>query len=191
MQTVTTIHITDFANLHPDGLPDGVLLLDVRTPAEYHDGHLDGALNVPLSELDNHLGALRGHNLVYIYCRTGRRSHNASEILMALGFNGIINLSGGMVAWGEQYQPTTANRRGLSIDRQFKLIAGLGVILSVLLSQWVHIGWIGVALFIGSGLTFAGASGICLLVILLAKMPWNRREVQATTQQAKVQAQLQ
>lgn len=186
MDTVTTIQIANFANIYAQGLSEEVLLLDVRTPAEFNEEHLNGAINIPLHELSETLDRLRGHNLIYIYCRTGSRSHTASQYLAEAGINGVINLGGGLVAWKELNHDTHLNTQvGISIDRQVKLIAGTGVVISILLASLIHPALIGLALFIGSGLTFAGASGICALAILLARMPWNRHKVQQTNPQLR------
>lgn len=191
MSTVTGIQITNFASIYAQGLSDEVLLLDVRTPAEFNEEHLTGAINIPLNELHNRLDHLRGFNLIYIYCRTGSRSHTAGEQLTQAGIAGVINLEGGVVAWKEQNHATNLNTQiSISIDRQVKLIAGSGILISVLLATLLHPAWIGLAVFIGSGLTFAGSSGICMLALLLAKMPWNRRRGQQTPSQIRIAGRL-
>lgn len=189
MNTVTSVQIANFANIYAQGLSDEVLLIDVRTPAEYAEEHLKGAINIPLDELDKRLDRLHGYNLIYLYCGTGNRSKQAGERLARAGIAGVINLDGGMIAWKEQKHDTYFNAdAGISIDRQVKLIAGMGVVMSVLLSLLVHPALIGIALFIGSGLSFAGSSGICMMAILLARMPWNRRKVQLSRPQTSRQS---
>lgn len=186
MGDVTTIQITDFANIYTKGLSDSVLLLDVRTPVEYNEEHLNGAINVPLDELETQLDTLSGYNLVYIYCRTGSRSYSACERLAERGFAGVINLHGGVVAWKEQNHSIHTNTNiSLSIDRQVKLIAGSLILTSLLLASVIHPAFLGLALFVGSGLTFAGSSGICFLAILLARMPWNHQPLQCAIPEFK------
>lgn len=190
MNTVTTIQIANFASIYEQGLSNEVLLVDVRTPAEYHEEHLKGAINIPLDELGDRMEHLHGFNLVYLYCGTGNRSYNAGQQLTSAGITGVINLDGGITAWKEQKHETNFNADvGISIDRQVKLIAGLGVVTSILLSLLIHPALIGVALFIGSGLTFAGSTGICTLAILLARMPWNRRRGQPANPQRQTSRQ--
>lgn len=75
----------------------GALLVDVRTPEEYADGHIEGALNIPLSELPNRVDELRGSNVV-LYCRSGNRSHAAQQLLKEQGFSEVHNL-GAMSRW--------------------------------------------------------------------------------------------
>jgi rhodanese-related sulfurtransferase len=82
-----------------------VLLVDVREPQEYHSppGHLPGALNVPLAEVQgraDELGA-SGKPLVLI-CKTDRRSARAAEMLLAAGVRDVAVLRGGTDGWHAQ-----------------------------------------------------------------------------------------
>jgi rhodanese-related sulfurtransferase len=65
----------------------GAVLLDVRTPEEYRDGHLDGALNIPVSELEAHLAELPADRTLVVYCASGRRSARAVGLLRARGLD--------------------------------------------------------------------------------------------------------
>lgn len=80
-----------------------VIVLDVRTPGEFasHTGHIDGAVLVPLDQLEAVLGRLEsGKDRTFIVvCRSGNRSAVASQILCDGGFSDVFNLSGGMNAW--------------------------------------------------------------------------------------------
>ena len=77
----------------------GARLIDVRTPAEFSAGHIEGARNVPLQELPARMGELgpREDPLV-LYCRSGRRSNLARTKLEAEGFTAVYDL-GPMSAW--------------------------------------------------------------------------------------------
>lgn len=71
----------------------GALLVDVRTPEEYAQGHIDGALNIPYDEISarrDELGTALDRPLV-LYCRTGRRADIAKKMLEGLGFTNILN----------------------------------------------------------------------------------------------------
>ncbi|MFO0594064.1 MAG: rhodanese-like domain-containing protein [Myxococcaceae bacterium] len=78
----------------------GAFLLDVRTPEEFAEGHIDGATNVPVQELEAKLASLnlKKDRDVVVYCRSGKRSARASEILKAAGFAKVFDL-GGMSNW--------------------------------------------------------------------------------------------
>ncbi len=80
------------------------VLLDVRTPDEFDGplGHLDGALLIPLNELDKRISELKVYqdSLIVIYCRSGNRSQVAAKILTAQNYN-VVNMVGGMKAWNK------------------------------------------------------------------------------------------
>jgi phage shock protein E len=77
----------------------GALLLDVRTPEEFNQQHLPGAVNVPVQELDRRWAEVGPRDRdVVVYCRSGRRSSSAAEILRAHGFTKVHDL-GPMSAW--------------------------------------------------------------------------------------------
>jgi len=80
-------------------------LLDVRQDFEYAEGHLPGALHIPLPELSERLGELDRHLPLLVYCRSGMRSLAAANLLAGQGFREIMSLRGGMMAWeGAQAQ---------------------------------------------------------------------------------------
>lgn len=85
------------------GARDGsVLLVDVREAAEWQTGHIEGAVNIPLSQLrqSQALSAeLTSGARVILYCHSGARSEVAGEILMERGLRTIAHLSGGISAW--------------------------------------------------------------------------------------------
>ena len=70
-------------------------VLDVRTLDEYNNGHVDGALNIPLSEIYKHLPKLNKAKVHYVYCKSGYRSMIASSILKRNGFDHIVNVKQG------------------------------------------------------------------------------------------------
>ena len=80
---------------------DSVQLLDVRTAAEYAGGHIAYAKNIDVLQSDfkaKAMALLHKENLVYVYCRSGKRSMMAAKKLAAEGFR-VVNLSGGFMAW--------------------------------------------------------------------------------------------
>lgn len=82
---------------------DTTQLLDVRTPQEYAEGHIDGALNINVQSDDFKELAQRELSkdlTVLVYCRSGRRSLDAAEILTNLGYK-VVNLKGGIIEWKE------------------------------------------------------------------------------------------
>ncbi len=77
------------------------ILLDVRGPDEFRSGYIDGALNIPVSDLTSRLKEIETHKLnpVVVYCRSGGRSSMAAQILAANGFANVSNVTGGMIDW--------------------------------------------------------------------------------------------
>ncbi len=69
----------------------GALLLDVRTPEEYGARHLDGAINVPVDELQARIAEVPAGRQVVVYCASGRRSARAAELLKERGYS-VYNL---------------------------------------------------------------------------------------------------
>jgi phage shock protein E len=77
----------------------GARLLDVRTSREFAAGHLPGAVNIPLGDLDRRLPSLGPKDRpVVAYCRSGQRSGIAKRLLMANGFTAVHDL-GAMSSW--------------------------------------------------------------------------------------------
>jgi CoA-disulfide reductase len=70
------------------------ILLDVRTEIEYANGHLDGAINIPVDKLRDHMNELDKSKLILEYCQVGLRGHVASRILSQSGFK-VKNMTGG------------------------------------------------------------------------------------------------
>lgn len=89
---------------------DSVQLLDVRTPQEYTEEHIDGALNIDVQSDDFQKMAekdLSKDSTILVYCRSGRRSMDAAEILTRLGYK-VVNLKGGVIEWKEEGLPVTS-----------------------------------------------------------------------------------
>ena len=81
----------------PDPLPEGLVVLDVREPIEWHYGHIDGALHIPLMELVERVGELPDAQTLVV-CKVGSRSAQAVMWLNQQGRD-TVNLDGGMLEW--------------------------------------------------------------------------------------------
>ncbi len=86
------------------GKPD-VMIVDVRTPAEYAEGHIAGAVNLPLQTIESWYKDLPKDKPVYLYCRSGNRSQQAAEFLKKKGFSNVYNEQGGIIAWTQRNYP--------------------------------------------------------------------------------------
>ena len=78
---------------------NGALLLDVRTGGEFSGGHLPGAINIPVSDLENRLSEVGPKNRpIVVYCRSGQRSARAARTLKSAGYEAVHNL-GSISSW--------------------------------------------------------------------------------------------
>ncbi|MCJ2165896.1 MULTISPECIES: rhodanese-like domain-containing protein [unclassified Pseudodesulfovibrio] len=82
-------------------------ILDIRTPAEFAEGHIENAVNLDFYRQDfsNDLGKLDKNALYFIYCRSGNRSSQALAILNKLGFTRIWHLKDGINDWKREGLP--------------------------------------------------------------------------------------
>ena len=83
------------------------MLVDVRTPEEYAEGHLRNSTLMDYYRADIHdrLRSLPKDRSVVLYCRSGRRSADAKHYLDSLGYTRVFNMLGGIVAWQEHNHP--------------------------------------------------------------------------------------
>ena len=72
----------------------GAVLLDVRTPGEYREGHIPGSVNVPLQTLDNVEEVAEENTPLFVYCRSGNRSRQAVAMLKQMGYTQATNIGG-------------------------------------------------------------------------------------------------
>jgi rhodanese-related sulfurtransferase len=84
------------------------LILDVRTEREFAGGHIDGAVLIPVQDLQRRLGELSIHKQdpVFVYCATGNRSTVAAKLLVDAGFVQVENLRHGIAEWNREKLPT-------------------------------------------------------------------------------------
>ncbi|MGB5819230.1 MAG: rhodanese-like domain-containing protein [Saonia sp.] len=73
------------------------ILVDVRTPKEFKAGHLDSAININWYDADftAQFNSINQRKVIYLYCKVGGRSLNAAKCLKSLGFEHVVNLTGG------------------------------------------------------------------------------------------------
>jgi rhodanese-related sulfurtransferase len=153
-------------------------LIDVRTPVEFREMHVEGARNLPLDQLDP-AQVVRGRrgadqDPFYLVCRSGSRGRQACEKFLAAGYTNVVNVEGGTLACIECGLPIARGKKAISLERQVRIAAGSLVLISVLLAWLVHPAFAGVAAFVGAGLIFSGVTDTCGMGLLLARMPWNQ-----------------
>lgn len=160
-------------------------LIDVRTPAEYREVHVEIARSVPLAELDP-ATVMRARNgstrdPLYVICRSGSRGQQAGEQFLKAGYSNVVNIEGGTMACVEAGLPIVRGEKTISLERQVRIAAGTLVLLGAGLGWLVHPAFIGVSAFVGAGLVFSGITDSCGMGMILARMPWNQRGRSATS----------
>ena len=173
--TVTTMPPHKLAELCKEGRR--IDLIDVRTPVEFREVHVEIARNVPLDRLDP-AALMQARNAsadepLYILCRSGSRGQQACEKFLKAGFANVVNIEGGTLACIEAGLPVVRGKKAISLERQVRIAAGLLVLLGAGLS-FVHLAFIGLSAFVGAGLVFAGITDTCGMGMMLARMPWNQ-----------------
>lgn len=174
--SVSTISPGVLAQRHKDR--SQLDLIDVRTPVEFREVHVQFARNVPLDQLDpqrimqSRQGAL--DEPLYVICRSGGRGQQACQKFLDAGYANVLNVEGGTQACDAAGLPLVHGPKAMSLERQVRIAAGSLVLLGAALGYWVHPAWIGLAAFVGGGLVFAGITDTCGMGLLLARMPWNR-----------------
>lgn len=85
----------------------GVTIVDVRTPEEFAQGHIEGAVNIPVEFPDflDRVGELDPAGTYAVYCRSGNRSQPAVAGMSSIGINGIFELESGTTGWTSEGQP--------------------------------------------------------------------------------------
>jgi rhodanese-related sulfurtransferase len=155
--------------------PTQFQLVDVRSASEFAAGHIPGTVSIPLEQLERRVADLSQDSPVVLICKSGMRAQMA-QVLLASKIQEVGTLEGGTDAWVKDGLPLVhCQNSRWSLERQVRLGAGMLILASLGLALWVNMAWLGLTAFAGAGLAFAGATDICGIGILLAKMPWNRK----------------
>ena len=100
----TDAEVPEFSNIKGDEAKKiinenkDIVILDVRTVEEYNEGHIKGAINIPVDELENRLDDLKDYKekMILVYCKSGNRSSKASKTLAFNGFKQVVNMEDGV-----------------------------------------------------------------------------------------------
>ncbi|MEW2526253.1 rhodanese-like domain-containing protein [Streptomyces sp. NPDC047071] len=161
-------------------IADGVLVVDVRSASEYAQGHVPGAVNVPLDSVRELLPDLREtaqRRGLAVVCASGARSRTACERLGQAGID-AVELSGGTEAWQSAGLPLAVSdrpeqRQVWAMDRQVRFAAGALVLTGLAVGLRVPRARL-LSAGIAAGLVYSGVSGTCGMAAVLAKLPHNR-----------------
>ena len=162
-----------------------VQLIDICSPTEYAAGHVPGAINIPMEQIESRIADLSPRSPVVLICKSGQRAAATAKLVESRRQD-VLVLDGGTRAWGATGAHVVVSARTRwSLERQVRLGAGLLVLLGVVLSLFWDRAWIALSAFVGLGLTFAGLTDICGMAFLLARMPWNKARMDSPTDLAK------
>lgn len=149
-------------------------LIDVRSASEFAAGHIPGAENIPLEQLESRIPDLETAGSLTLVCKSGHRARMAASRLGAYGVQAEL-FPGGTEGWMASGRPVVRTVvSGWSLERQTRLGAGVLTLAGAVLAWLVHPAWVGLCAFSGAGLLFAGSTDICLMGRVLGRMPWNQ-----------------
>jgi phage shock protein E len=98
------LSVSEFSNKVTEA---GIITLDVRTPGEFNEGHIDGALLIDFQSgnFENEIASLDKSKTYAVYCRSGNRSGEAVKVMSDAGFTNLYNLNGGVIDWANAGLP--------------------------------------------------------------------------------------
>ncbi|MCF7815829.1 MAG: rhodanese-like domain-containing protein [Candidatus Pacebacteria bacterium] len=170
MQTITAQELKERLS---DGDFDEILI-DVREPFEFKSRHIAAAKNIPLDKIMDATDRLKMIKTVYVHCQSGGRSAGACQSLSDVGIN-VVNIEGGINAWESAgFEVVRVGKNVIPIIRQVMITAGVLILTGSILGTWMNPWWYALSAFVGTGLLFAGVTGICSMTYILRYMPWNR-----------------
>lgn len=148
--------------------------VDVRSATEFSAGHIPGASNIPLNEVEARLEDIPKDRPLVLICKGGARARIAADILAPCRKD-LRVLDGGTDAWVKSGLPIVVSRKTRwSLERQVRFAAGVIVVCGTMAAAGIGRGWLIIPGFVGLGLTFAGLTDFCPMGTLLTAMPWNR-----------------
>ena len=147
------------------------IIVDVREPAEYRDGHLPNTVNIPSTQFKVAAFESLQPQKIFLVCQSGRRASNVAKKLNEAGFEEIYVLDRHM----EQIA-TQSTHDGWSIDQQFRFILGILIAIYLIGFHWISVWFTLIPIIIVAGLIFSAITDICYLRMGIAMMPWNQEK---------------
>jgi rhodanese-related sulfurtransferase len=148
--------------------------LDVRSSTEYAAGHIPGAINIPLEEIEARLEDISADLPLVLVCKGGQRARMAAGLLEPCRQK-LSALDGGTDAWLKAGLPLVISKKTRwSLERQVRLVAGTLVLGATIAAALTSRAWLLATGFVGLGLTLAGLTDLCPMAVVLSAMPWNR-----------------
>ena len=106
--TATDLSVSEFSSKVTEA---GIITLDVRTPGEFNEGHIEGAqlIDFQSGNFENEIATLDKSKTYAVYCRSGSRSGQAVKVMSDAGFTSVYNLNGGVIDWANAGLPLVNN----------------------------------------------------------------------------------
>lgn len=162
-----------------------LVIIDVRTSADFNRGHIPTALNLHGSSLRSHLSELPPATTVAIVCKSGGRSQLACEGLRRK-FKGLSNVDGGTAACIRAGLPVENENRNMhqtsesKLRLQTHLVAGIMLTTALVMGFTGHPAWFYLACLPAFGLMLDAITGICPMTLMLKRAPWNSGAAQCS-----------
>ena len=118
------------------------VLIDARSPSEYAEDHLPDAINIPLSQLlERSRSWSHRERIITVCAKGGGRSAQACNAFVKAGFDNVVNIEGGTLAWVAAGLPVNrGTKKMISLERQVRIVSGLlivaGTVLAATISSW-------------------------------------------------------
>ena len=172
----TSITTAEFAAILAKG---AACVLDVRTPAEFAECHVQGAKLAPLDALDPRKAAdalkPADGTPIYLLCKSGGRATKAAEQFIAAGIANVCVVTGGTDACAAAGVPVERGGKAvIPLDGQVRIAIGACLIMLWLLGRYVHSAFAYLILALAVALIVSGLTGFCGMAILLGRAPWNQ-----------------
>lgn len=161
---------------------EDLVIIDVRSAAEFESLHIRGSYNVPLPLLSEHtaeLAARLGERVVLV-CQSGVRAEQARQKLAGAGIGTAYVLTGGAPGFADAGGDVVRGAARWDLERQVRMAAGSLVLTGLVGGRFVSPKLRTLAGVIGTGLTFSAASNTCAMGKALAAMPWNKTAQEPT-----------
>jgi len=166
-----------------------LVVIDVRSAAEFESLHIRGSYNVPLPLLSEHtdeLAARLGSRVVLV-CQSGARAEQARQRLGGAGIGTAYVLTGGVPGFAAAGGDVVRGKARWDLERQVRLAAGSLVVLGLAGGKFVSPKIRLLAGAIGTGLTFSAATNTCAMGQAISAMPWNKAAKEPTRESAILQ----
>lgn len=148
------------------------VIIDVREPAEFRDGHIPYAINLPSTRFSAADYTGWRHLAIYLVCQSGDRARTIAQQLYVAGLSNVCVLNRHM----EQID-TEATSEVWSVDRQFRLLLGILIAMYLIGHYWLSDAFAAIPVILCTGLIITAIIDKCYLRVGIAMLPWNRRQV--------------